>query len=206
MEEEKERARVKAIKQREEEAEEKARLASEAQRRDVERLQKERDEEEAAQMRKLAEQVAEQSKEMKVTKKKGQDPSTKVETDVDKLLTKDKKELLREQQALMMDERSEFEKRLESMAKRHDHMERARRQEERALLLLAFDDEQAADRAAHGRAPRLKQMRESASTTSPRRSASRTWAQRSRISPKHALRARGCARSWWRRGGRSWPA
>ena len=86
---------------------------------------------------------------MKVTKKKGQDPSTKVETDVDKLLTKDKKELLREQQALMMDERSEFEKRLESMAKRHDHMERARRQEERALLLLAFDDEQAADRAAH---------------------------------------------------------
>ena len=47
MEEEKERARVKAIKQREEEAEEKARLASEAQRRDVERLQKERDEEAA---------------------------------------------------------------------------------------------------------------------------------------------------------------
>ena len=162
MEEEKERARVKAIKQREEEAEEKARLASEAQRRDVERLQKERDEEEAAQMRKLAEQVAEQRKEMKVTKKKGQDPSTKVETDVDKLLTKDKKELLREQQALMMDERSEFEKRLESMAKRHDHMERARRQEERALLLLAFDDEQAADRAAHeARTEELKaQMRE----------------------------------------------
>ena len=45
----------------------------------------------------------------------------------------------------MMDERSEFEKRLESMAKRHDHMERARRQEERALLLLAFDDEHGGD-------------------------------------------------------------
>ena len=62
----------------------------------------------------------------------------------------------------MMDERSEFEKRLESMAKRHDHMERARRQEERALLLLAFDDEQAADRAAHeARTEELKaQMRE----------------------------------------------
>ena len=42
-----------------------------------------------------------------VTKKKGE----KAETNVDKLVEKDRNELMREQRALMMDERTEFEKR-----------------------------------------------------------------------------------------------
>ena len=147
MEEEKERARLKALKQREEETEEKARLAAEAQRRDAERAERERAEEEAAAMRKLAEQMAEQRKNMKVAKKRGE--AAKVETDVEKLANKDRNELMQEQRALMADERSEFEKRLESMSKRHDHLERARRDEERELLLAAFEAKQSADKLAH---------------------------------------------------------
>ena len=149
MEEEKEKARLKHIKQREEEHEERSRLASEALRRDAEREAKERAEEEQAQMRKLAEQMAEQRKAMKVTKKKGGDPATKVETSVEKLAEKDRNELMREQRELMMDERTEFEKRLETMAKRHDHMERARREEEASLLQERYKAQQADDQRAH---------------------------------------------------------
>ena len=66
MEEDKERQRLKTIKQREEEAEEKARLQADALRREADREAKERAEEDQAQMRKLAEQMAEQRNNMKV--------------------------------------------------------------------------------------------------------------------------------------------
>ena len=62
-----------------------------------------------------------------------------VETDVEALATKDKAELMKEQRELILDERAEFENRLASMAKRHDHLERARREEERALLSVAWE-------------------------------------------------------------------
>jgi len=146
MEEDKERQRVKMIKQREEEAEEKKRLTEDATRREAEREEKARAEEEQAQMRKLAEQMAEQRATMKVAKKKGAD---KVEKDVDTLAQKDRAELIREQKELMLDERVEFEKRLESMQKRHDHIERARREEERELLALSWEEQQTGNKKAH---------------------------------------------------------
>merc|ERR1719310_677687 len=131
MEEEKERARLRTLKQQAEEKEEKSRLATEAQKRDEDRAQKEAAEEEQAQMRKLAQQVAEQRKNMKVTKKKTGEDGVKVETDVEKLAVKSRDELVREQRELMMDERSDFERRLETMTRRHDYLERARREAER---------------------------------------------------------------------------
>mmetsp|Transcript_36838 Transcript_36838/g.60994 ORF Transcript_36838/g.60994 Transcript_36838/m.60994 type:complete len:1068 (+) Transcript_36838:75-3278(+) len=170
MEEEKERARLKIIMQRKEEAEEKERLASEARKRDKEREEKERLEEEAAQMRKLAEQIAQQRKDMKVTKKKTGDAADKVELNVDKLAEKDRGELMSEQRQLMLDERSVFEKRLEQMGKRHDHIERARREEEREMLQLKWEEEerehkkqyaeQAATIAEQMRASRAHDLRE----------------------------------------------
>ncbi|KAL3914596.1 MAG: hypothetical protein SGPRY_007568 [Prymnesium sp.] len=149
MEEEKERQRIKMMKQREEEREEKERLAADAVKREADREARERAEEEAAQMRKLAEQMAEQRSNMKVTKKKG---AEKVETSVEKLAVKDRSELIREQKELMLDERVEFEKRLESMQKRHDHTERARRERERPLLAAAWEEQLAADEKAHAEA------------------------------------------------------
>jgi translation initiation factor 3 subunit A len=148
QEEGKEKVRLRALKVAEEEAEEKARLQADATRRDAERDQREREQEEAAQRRKLAEQMAEQRKALKVTKKKGGEGG-KVETDVDKLAEKDRGELMREQRELLMDERAEFERRLDAMAKRHDHLERARREEERELLELRWSAQQAEDKRRH---------------------------------------------------------
>jgi len=150
MEEDKEKSRLKAQRQRAEEEEEKARLQADAERRDAERETRTREEAEAAERRKLAEQMAEQRKTMKVAKKKGWgEGGGKVETDVDKLAEKDRNELMREQKMLLMDERQEFEKRLESMGKRHDHLERARREEERELLELRWQAQQAEDKKLH---------------------------------------------------------
>eukprot|EP00965_Chrysotila_dentata_P158318 5230006-Pleurochrysis_carterae.AAC.3 len=61
-----------------------------------------------------------------------------------------------------MDERTEFEKRLESMGKRHDHLERARREEERPLLEKLWEEQQEEDRKAHAEHVVLlaKQMKE----------------------------------------------
>mmetsp|Transcript_40723 Transcript_40723/g.81652 ORF Transcript_40723/g.81652 Transcript_40723/m.81652 type:complete len:1137 (-) Transcript_40723:107-3517(-) len=143
MEEDKERKELKRIQQEEEEAHEKARLKADATRRDADREASARADEEAAQSRKIAEQMAEQRKNMKVVKQK------KVTTDVDTLATKSRAELMSEQRALILDERAEFETRLESMARRHDHMERARRQEERELLQLNWEAQQKEDRKAH---------------------------------------------------------
>lgn len=150
MEEDKEKSRLKAQRQRAEEEEEKARLQADAERRDAEREHRTREEAEAAERRKLAEQMAEQRKTMKVAKKKGWgEGGGKVETDVDKLAEKDRSELMREQKMLLMDERQEFEKRLESMGKRHDHLERARREGERDLLELRWQAQQAEDKKLH---------------------------------------------------------
>ena len=150
MEEDKEKSRLKAQRQRAEEEEEKARLQADAERRDAERENRTREEAEAAERRKLAEQMAEQRKTMKVAKKKGWgEGGGKVETDVDKLAEKDRSELMREQKMLLMDERQEFEKRLESMGKRHDHLERARREGERDLLELRWQAQQAEDKKLH---------------------------------------------------------
>ena len=65
------------------------------------------------------------------------------------LAERDRSELIREQKELMLDERVEFEKRLEQMQKRHDHIERARREEERELLALAWEEQQKSDKQAH---------------------------------------------------------
>jgi len=148
-EEETERRRVKALKAKEEAQEEKERLALDASRREKERAEKERADEEAAQTRKLAEQMAEQRQGMKIAKKKGEDGSKKVDTDVDNLAKKTRQELMQEQRALMMDERATFEERLTAMGRRHDHIERARREEERELLRLAWETQQEEDRKAH---------------------------------------------------------
>jgi len=164
MEEEKERKRLELARVRAEEAEEKSRLEADRKARDEQRAEAARAEEEATQMRKLAEQMAEQRKNMKVTKKKTDEKGQKVvETSVDALATKDKAELMKEQRELIMDERQEFEHRLASMAKRHDHLERARREEERALLTLMWDKQQEADKVHHAeQAAQLKvQMKES---------------------------------------------
>ena len=72
-----------------------------------------------------------------------------VETDIETLATKDKAELMKEQRELILDERAEFESRLTNMQKRHDHIERARREEERILLQLKFEESQEADKKAH---------------------------------------------------------
>jgi translation initiation factor 3 subunit A len=154
MEEDKERARIRAIKAREEELEEKARLKAEAIKRDSDRATKEAKEEEAVAMRKLAQQMVEQRQNMKITKKKGWGATDggakkKVETDVEALAVKDRSELMREQKELIIDERTEFERRLVSMATRHDHLERARRQDERMYLARAWEESQAVDRATH---------------------------------------------------------
>ena len=55
--------------------------------------------------------MADQRKNMKITKKKTGEDGEKVVTDVDKLATKTREELMREQRELMIDERTEFEKR-----------------------------------------------------------------------------------------------
>ena len=68
-------------------------------------------------MRKLAETVAEQRKNMKVTKKKTWDTGAKVETDVDKLAVKDKSELMREQ-------RDEEQRRGRADGRRDGHVRR----------------------------------------------------------------------------------
>lgn len=154
LEREKERSRIKAVKAREELAEEKARLRAEAVKRDSDRASKEAKEEEAVAMRKLAEQMVEQRQHMKIAKKKGWGTvdggaKKKVETNVDTLANKERSELMREQKELILDERAEFEKRLESMAKRHDHLERARRHEERVALSASWEDAQKGDTAAH---------------------------------------------------------
>merc|ERR1719424_828807 len=65
MEEDKEKSRLKAQRQRAEEEEEKARPQADAERRDAERENRTREEAEAAERRKLAEQMAEQRKTMK---------------------------------------------------------------------------------------------------------------------------------------------
>ena len=71
---------------RAEEAEEKSRLEADRKARDEQRAEAARAEEEATQMRKLAEQMAEQRKNMKVTKKKTDEKGQKVvETSVDAL-------------------------------------------------------------------------------------------------------------------------
>lgn len=150
MEETKELKRLKTQKQREEEDEERTRLEADANRRDADRERREREEEEAGARRKLAEQMAEQRKNLKVTKKKAWgEGGGKVETDVDKLAEKDRGELMREQRELLMDERADFEQRLVAMAKRHDHLERARREEERELLLLRWEAQQLEDKKTH---------------------------------------------------------
>ena len=119
-----------------EEDEEKARIAADQAKRAEEKLAAAQKEAEEAEQRKLAEQIAEQRKGMKVAKKTV-DGKRVVDTSVDKLATKDRQELIKEQKALILDERAEFEKRLESMARRHDHLERARREEERVVLARA---------------------------------------------------------------------
>ena len=85
-----------------------------------------REEEKQEEMRKLAAAMAEQRKNMKITKMKSGEDGVKVETDVAKLATKTREELVREQRELMLDERQEFEKRLETMTRRADYLERAR--------------------------------------------------------------------------------
>jgi len=99
-------------------------------------------------MRKLAEQMAEQRQNMKVTKKKGEGVK-KVETNADELGKKTRSELMAEQRMLILDERAEFEERLGKMAQRHDHLERARRQEEREVLALKWDAQQKEDLKLH---------------------------------------------------------
>ena len=148
MEEEKERNRLKAQRQREEEEEENKRIALDAARRDADREAAARKEEDDAAMRKLAEQMAEQRQNMKVTKKKGEGVK-KVETNADELGKKTRSELMAEQRMLILDERAEFEERLGKMAQRHDHLERARRQEEREVLALKWDAQQKEDLKLH---------------------------------------------------------
>ena len=126
METEKEEARLKALTAAAEDAEERQRLTKEGIRREAERNQIVREEEKQEEMRKLAAAMAEQRKNMKITKMKSGEDGVKVETDVAKLATKTREELVREQRELMLDERQEFEKRLETMTRRADYLERAR--------------------------------------------------------------------------------
>ena len=148
-EEEKERTKARKQALAELEADEKSKLDIDRSMRAANKEQKERDEAEAASMRELAEKMAEQRKNMKVTKKKVDEDGKKVETSVDELAKKDKAELMKEQRELVLDERVEFETRLTSMAKRHDHLERARREEERKLLQAAWEKQQESDKKAH---------------------------------------------------------
>merc|ERR1719162_809809 len=100
-------------------------------------------------MRKLAAAMAEQRLNMKITKMKVGEDGVKIETDINKLATKTRDELVREQRELMMDERTEFEKRLETMTRQHDYLERARREVEREVLKASWETQQLEDRKAH---------------------------------------------------------
>ena len=97
METEKEEARLKALTAAAEDAEERQRLTKEGIRREAERNQIVREEEKQEEMRKLAAAMAEQRKNMKITKMKSGEDGVKVETDVAKLATKTREELVREQ-------------------------------------------------------------------------------------------------------------
>merc|ERR1719310_2444519 len=149
METEKEEARLKALTAAAEDAEERQRLTKEGIRREAERNQIVREEEKQEEMRKLAAAMAEQRKNMKITKMKTGEDGVKVETDVAKLATKTREELVREQRELMLDERQEFEKRLETMTRRADYLERARREVEREVLKARWETQQEEDRKAH---------------------------------------------------------
>ena len=148
-EEQLEKRRAKAMKLREEAADEKERLALDAAARAKEKIEKERQAEEEEQTRKMAEQMAKQRASMKVVKTKKDEDGKKIETTVDGLAKKTRQELIKEQRELMIDERVSFEERLLAMAHRHDHIERARREEERALLRLAWEKQQAEEEAEH---------------------------------------------------------
>jgi len=130
-------------------ADEKERLALDAAARAKEKLEKERKAEEEEQTRKMAEQMAKQRASMKVVKTKKDEDGKKIETTVDGLAKKTRQELIKEQRELMIDERVSFEERLLAMAHRHDHIERARREEERVLLRLAWEKQQKEEEAEH---------------------------------------------------------
>ena len=149
METEKESARLRALTVAADDAEERARLTKEGIRREAERAELRKEEEQQAEMRKLAAAMAEQRLNMKITKMKVGEDGVKIETDIEKLATKSREELVREQRELMMDERTEFEKRLETMTRRHDYLERARREVEREVLKAKWETQQLEDRKTH---------------------------------------------------------
>ncbi|KAJ1635286.1 hypothetical protein T492DRAFT_467308 [Pavlovales sp. CCMP2436] len=129
------------------------RLETDAKRRAVERSGRERDEEDNVAKRKLAEVLAEQRKTLlakSTMKKKVWD----IETDVDKLVEMPTNMLVNEQRELVADERAEFEKRLETLRKRADYLERARREAETPLLQAHAEYRLRADRETHERAVR----------------------------------------------------
>jgi translation initiation factor 3 subunit A len=128
---------------------ERTRLQAEARRRDSARTERERAEEEDVSKRRLAEALAAQRLALKKTmKKSGWD----IETDVDKLATMSTQKLVAEQSELIRDERAEFEKRLETLRKRADYLERARREAEAPLLRTHREYSLRADRESHARA------------------------------------------------------
>jgi hypothetical protein len=131
-------------------ADEKERLALDAAARAKEKLEKECKAEEEGQTCKMTDRWRSSAKlSMKVVKTKKDEDGKKIETTVDGLAKKTRQELIKEQRELMIDERVSFEERLLAMAHRHDHIERARREEERVLLRLAWEKQQKEEEAEH---------------------------------------------------------
>eukprot|EP00741_Cyanophora_paradoxa_P015296 tig00000194_g14765.t1 len=114
------------------------RLEAESRRRELERIQKEREMAELEEKRQLAEEIA------KKQAKKGKGGQEK-ELELDPLLQLDKQQLRKEQLKLLSQDKIDQERKMISMAKRMDHIERARREEERPLLEQAYEEQKKAD-------------------------------------------------------------
>ena len=111
---------------------EKIRLAEESRRREMERLKREREDIEKQQAHKLAEEM----------KKKN------VKIDVEDLENMNRAELLRMQVEQIETEKRELKNKLDGLARRFDHLERAYRTEEIPLISQSYEDQKKNDKAA----------------------------------------------------------
>mmetsp|Transcript_33594 Transcript_33594/g.54432 ORF Transcript_33594/g.54432 Transcript_33594/m.54432 type:complete len:1134 (+) Transcript_33594:97-3498(+) len=132
----KEEEAQKYIQQKVQEETEAQRLHAEAQRREHERAMREKEKQEIEKRIKIATEILKQTK------------GTLGKDDAE-LLKLNEQELKRKQLDLLSMDRQEMEKRHLALSKRLDHLERARREEERSLLEQAYIAQQAADLAFH---------------------------------------------------------